>query len=72
MLMRLNDALKKSFETGHVNLYIYPIFFFFYLLLVGTFTKKREHRKFVNIVNLFMCGPAKRFRSVSDYNKPSS
>lgn len=44
----------------------------FFLLLVGTFTKRREHRKFVNVVNLFMCGPAKRFRSVSDYNKLSS
>lgn len=68
MLMRLNDASKKSFETGHANLYIFP---FFFLLLVGTFTKRREHRKFVNVVILFMCGPAKRFRSVSDYNNLS-
>lgn len=42
MLMRLNDASKKSFETGHANLYIFLYNFFFFFITCRHIYQKDE------------------------------
>lgn len=86
-LMRLNDASEKSFETGHANLYVFASDFFFlsrfsiffYDLSVHLVEKKykrtpeiRKRRQSFHVCTRADLRSAKRFRSVSDYNKLSS
>lgn len=55
MLMRLNDASKKSFETGHANLYIFPFFHFFFFYYLSAHLPKDENTGNSLTSSIFSC-----------------